>query len=490
MRLLTLLAPFFEVLPQSDDPEIKGLTNDSRQVVPGDLFIAYPGAVTDGRQYIEQVIEAGAIAIVYEPFGYALPAEYATTVPFIALPNLNTYLSSIASRFYNFPSKKLYVTGVTGTNGKTTIAYQLAQAYQLLGRKASYVGTLGYGEVQSLKPMANTTPDALCLQSLLQHNVASDIPYCCMEVSSHALSLGRVDDIHFTQAIYTNLSLDHLDFHQTMDAYAWAKALLFSKPTLQAAIINQDDSYHELMEKQVPSTCRTLLYGLTQRADVQAISWAFSLSGSTVEVASPWGQHTLHLQSLGRFNIYNALAVFTSLMVSGVDSVEAIVEVMSQLKPSPGRMEIVAQKPCVIVDYAHTPDALENVLSTLVELKPRQLWVVFGCGGDRDKTKRPVMGRIASQFADVVVLTNDNPRTEAPEVILHEIRQGMPVDYSAHVIPSRREAIHYVLNQAGDEDIILIAGKGHEHYQIIGRETVPFSDQDVVSDYVKAHSLV
>ncbi len=483
MRLFSLLAPFLEVMPQGDDLEISGLKNDSRQVVRGDLFIAYPGAVTDGRQYIEQAIEAGAIAIVYEPQGYSPRAKDAANIPLIALSNLNEHLAAIASRFYNDPSKKLYITGVTGTNGKTTIAYQLAQAYALLGHRASYVGTLGYGEVQSLKPLLNTTPDALCLQTLLQDNVAAGIQYSCMEVSSHALSLGRVDDIDFTQAIYTNLSLDHLDFHQTMDAYALAKAALFSKPTLQAAIINQDDSHSELMQQQVPSTCRTLLYGLDDKADVRALSWTFSLSGSSVDVVSPWGKHTLHLQSLGRFNIYNSLAVFASLMVSEVASVEVVSAVMSQLKPSPGRMEIVAQKPCVIVDYAHTPDALENVLLTLVELKPRQLWVVFGCGGDRDRTKRPIMGRIASQYADAVVLTNDNPRSEEPELILQEIRQGMPIDYPAQIIPDRREAIHYALSHAGEQDIILIAGKGHEDYQIIGRQKFAFSDQDIVKNY-------
>ena len=483
MRLFTLIAPFIEVMPQGDDLEITGLKNDSRQVAPGDLFIAYPGSVTDGRQYMQQAIDAGAIAIVYEPQGYSLRADCAANIPLIALRNLNEHMAAIASRFYNYPSKKLYITGVTGTNGKTTIAYQLAQAYPLLGLRASYVGTLGYGEVQALKSLANTTPDALCLQTLLQDDVASGIEYSCMEVSSHALTLGRVDDIDFTQAIYTNLSLDHLDFHQTMDAYAMAKAALFSKPTLQAVIINQDDPHSELMQQQVPSTCLMLLYGLSDKADVQALTWAFSLSGSTVEVASPWGKHTLHLQSLGRFNIYNSLAVFASLMLSGVASVEAVSAVMGQLKPSPGRMEIVAQKPCVIVDYAHTPDALENVLLTLVELKPRQLWVVFGCGGDRDRTKRPIMGNIASQYADMVVLTNDNPRSEEPEAILREIRHGMPTEYTAHIIPDRREAIHYALSHAGEQDIVLIAGKGHENYQIIGRQKFPFSDQDVVRQY-------
>lgn len=483
MRLFTLIAPFLETLPSCDDLEITGLSNDSRQVMPGDLFLAYPGAVADGRSYMTQAMDAGAIAIVYEPNGYSKPDI--ESIPLIALPELNKHMAAIASRFYQHPSQALYVTGVTGTNGKTTIAYQLAQAYPLLGHPSAYVGTLGYGDVQALKPLANTTPDPLCLQTLLQDNRASGVDYVCMEVSSHALSLGRVDEIDFKQAIYTNLTLDHLDFHHTMEAYALAKAALFAKPTLQVAIINQDDTYSELMKSQVPSTCRTLLYGVGESADVRALSWHFSLSGSTVEVASPWGQHTLHLQSLGRFNIYNSLAVFTSLMSSSVASVEEVIAVMAALKPSPGRMEIVAQAPCVIVDYAHTPDALDNVLMTSVELKPQKLWVVFGCGGDRDRSKRPIMGRIASQYADVVILTNDNPRTEAPEAIHQDIQQGIPHHCSAHLIPDRREAIHYALCHAGEQDIVLIAGKGHEDYQIMGHQKFPFSDQDVVRQYFR-----
>lgn len=486
MKLLNLLAPFVKTLTQCGDLEVVGLTNDSRLVSPGDLFIAYPGAVTDGRQYIAQAIDAGAVAILYEPEGYSPPADCVAHVPMIALQNLNEQMARIASRFYDYPSKKLYVTGVTGTNGKTTIAYQLAQAYPLLGHRASYVGTLGCGEIQALKPLANTTPDALSLQTLLQDSVAAGIEYSCMEVSSHALSLGRVDNIDFNQAIYTNLTLDHLDFHQTMEAYAMAKASLFSKPTLQVAIINQDDPYSELMRQQVPSTCRTILYGMNEQADVRALKWTFSLLGSTVDVDSPWGRHTLHLKSLGRFNIYNSLAVFASLMASEIASVEAVVSIMSELKPSPGRMEIVAQKPCVMVDYAHTPDALENVLLTSAELMPRQLWVVFGCGGDRDPSKRPLMGGIASQYADRVVLTNDNPRTEEPEAILQAIRQGMPTDFPVDIIPDRRKAIEYALSHAGEQDIVLIAGKGHENYQIIGRQTVAFSDQDVVRQYKRA----
>lgn len=482
MKLSTLLAPFSKSILPSDDRDISGIANDSRQVQPGYLFVAYPGALSDGRQYIQQAIDAGATAVLYEPYESS-EEIIGVQVPLIALSNLNQQLASLASRFYDNPSQKLVVTGITGTNGKTTIAYQLAQAYQLLGKKSAYIGTLGYGDVLALKPLVNTTPDAICLQKIAYESVQSGIDYLCMEVSSHALSLGRVSHLDFQQAIYTNLSLDHLDFHQTMAAYATAKASLFSMPTLKTAIINVDDGYSDLMQQQVLPGCKTLLYGMGERAEVRALQWTFGLSGSQVDVVSPWGRHSLHLQSLGRFNIYNSLAVFASLMASKVASVDEIVAIMGHLKPSPGRMEIVAQHPCVIVDYAHTPDALENVLLTLRELKPRQVWVVFGCGGDRDRSKRPVMGHIASQYADVVILTNDNPRTENPEFILNAIHEGIPAGYPVQTIPDRREAIHYALTHAGQDDVILIAGKGHEDYQIIGHQKFAFSDQDVVKTF-------
>lgn len=485
MKLSTLLKSFTSVSPEYVDTEITGLQNDSRQIAPGDLFIAYPGAATDGRQYIDRAIQAGATAVLYEPQDSSLSSGSFGNTPLIALPKLSEQLAEIACAFYDNPARKLSITGVTGTNGKTTIAYQLAQAYSLLGKQAAYVGTLGQGSVHSLNVLPNTTPDALCLQRLFSQYVKEGIQQVCMEVSSHALSLGRVGCIDFNQAIYTNLSLDHLDFHQTMHDYALAKASLFARKSLQYAIINQDDDYSQLMLQHLPKNCRPLLYGLTNAADIQATHWESNLAGSVLDVKSPWGTHRLHLQSLGRFNIYNSLSVFASLMASEVASIEDVIGLMSQLKPSPGRMEIVAQNPCVIVDYAHTPDALENVLLTLVDLKPQTLWVVFGCGGDRDRSKRPLMGRIASQLADKVILTNDNPRSEDPDKILQDILKGMPDSHLIKAIPDRREAIHYALSHAGEQNVVLIAGKGHEDYQIIGSQRFAFSDQKVVRELLQ-----
>lgn len=459
--------------------EIVGLHNDSRQIKPGYLFIAYPGAASDGRLYCEQAILAGAVAVAYEPDNLPDSFFYASDVVYVAIPQLAHKLAAIASCFYDYPASSLSVTGVTGTNGKTTIAYQLAQAYNELGSRAAYIGTLGQGDVQDLQPLGNTTPDALCLQQLFHKYKQQDIKHVCMEVSSHALAQQRVASIDFTQAIYTNLTHDHLDYHVTMQAYAQAKALLFAMPTLTLAVINHDDPYGSLMSANVHSACQKLTYGLNEGADVRALNIQVTMTGSRFDVSSPWGLHSMYVKALGAFNIYNSLAIFSSLLAQGYDACD-VVNVMAKLNASPGRMELVGQEPCIIVDYAHTPDALENVLSTLTHLKKGRLWVVFGCGGDRDRTKRPMMGSIASQYADVVIITSDNPRTEDPASIIEEIAAGVIGATDVLKILDRKQAIEQALRMADKQDIILIAGKGHEAYQQIGNKRFDFSDQAVV----------
>jgi len=477
MKLTALLEAWGPaVIP---DGNITGLHNDSRQIRPGDLFFAYPGAVADGRLCIQQAVNAGAAAVVYEP--EALPALCALPnhIPCIPVPGLSHKLAAIASRFYDNPSHALSITGVTGTNGKTTIAWQLAQAYDLLGDKAAYLGTLGQGRVHALQPLANTTPDALNLQYLLHNYQKSGLQHVCMEVSSHALSQKRVENIDFNQAIYTNLSHEHLDYHHTMSAYAKAKAALFAINTLESAVINHDDKYADLMASHLSPTCQKLTYGLRTGGDVRALNWQCHMTGSQFEVASPWGKHQVHINTLGAFNVYNSLAIFTSLMAQDFSATD-VVQVMAKLQAVPGRMEVVSQEPCVIVDYAHTPDALENVLAALVQLKQGRLGVVFGCGGDRDKAKRPMMGRIASEYADFAIITSDNPRTEDPAQIMDEIAQGLSPGFNALKIIDREQAIQESLNLAEKQDIILIAGKGHEAYQQIGQQRIDFSDQEVV----------
>lgn len=477
MKFAELLRPWIEV--DVPDCEILGLHNDSRQIKAGFLFIAYPGAATDGRFFIQQALSAGAIALVYEPDNWPSKCQLPSEIPCVALPGLAMKLAGLASRFYGEPTKKLAVTGVTGTNGKTTIAYQLAQAHALLGENSAYIGTIGQGDVKALEPLVNTTPDALYLQQLLHSYEQHSIKQVCMEVSSHALCQKRVDSIDFQQAIFTNLSHEHLDYHQTMEAYAAAKAILFANPSLKWAIVNQDDIYSKLMLEAVPNSCQIISYGVHEDADVRATHWDVSLTGTRIEVSSPWGQHQLVINALGFFNVYNALAVFSSLLACGYPA-EKLVPLMAKLQAAPGRMEIVTQEPYAIVDYAHSPDALENVLTTLQKVKKGRILVVFGCGGDRDKTKRPKMGKIASEYADITIITSDNPRTEDPLAIIDSIESGISTKTNLYKIADREQAIAKALSLADKDDIILVAGKGHEDYQQIGKVRHVFSDQAVI----------
>lgn len=463
---------------------ITGIQNDSRQIQPGDLFVAYPGAAADGRLFIEKAVSSGAAAVVYEPLHFPEQIVLPASVPCISIPELSAQLAFIAKEFYGNPGESLTITGVTGTNGKTTIAYQLAQAHHLLGQGAAYIGTIGQGNVNALKLLDNTTPDSLCLQKLLHQYKEEHLKQVCMEVSSHALAQHRVDAVAFQQAIFTNLTLDHLDYHHNMENYAAAKALLFAEESLQWAIINHDDEYQQVMTAAVKPHVKKLTYGMQPECDVRVLDWHMDISGTKIEVSSPWGQHHLRIKALGAFNIYNSLAVFSSLLASGYDP-EKVVDVMAQLKAAPGRLEIVASAPYVLVDYAHTPDALENALITLGQLKEGRLWVVFGCGGDRDKSKRPIMGKIACTHADQIVITSDNPRTEDPQTIVDEITKGVSSTAPVIQLVNREEAIRFALDNADQNDIILIAGKGHEAYQQIGTVKHAFSDQDVVKKFLK-----
>jgi UDP-N-acetylmuramoyl-L-alanyl-D-glutamate--2,6-diaminopimelate ligase len=483
MKLQKILEPWIKT--SVPDLEIKGLHNDSRKLKPGFLFLAYPGHFSDGRLYIERAMQAGAVAMVYEPEN--VPNDWNIPEKLIAFPmsGLAQKMASLAAQFYEYPGKKIPITGITGTNGKTTIAFQLAQAHELLSTPASYIGTLGEGKPFDLNALSNTTPDGLCLQGLLHRYKNEGTKQVCMEVSSHALVEHRVDCVDFTQAIFTNLTHEHMDFHHTMEAYARAKAMLFQYPSLQYAIINQDDTYANFISKHV--RCESITYGVKNNAQIKALNWNISLKGTEIELDSPWGRQTLKIQALGFFNIYNALAVYTSLMLHGY-SVQDVLEIMYKIKPAPGRMEVVYQNPYVLVDYAHTPDALENVLNTLTEIKTQKIITVFGCGGGRDTSKRPMMGKIAEKYSDIAIMTSDNPRQEDPLQILTDIEKGM-IDKSKMLkISDRKEAIAKALSIASPEDIIVIAGKGHESYQQIGEVKYPFSDQKVVLELVNSRT--
>lgn len=486
MQLSKLLAPWIK----TDIPnvEILGLNNDSRKVVCGDLFFAYKGACADGRDYIEKAINAGATAILVEPSNFIVKKNFSRKVPIIAIDNIQDKLADIAFRFYNNPTRDIRIIGVTGTNGKTTIAYQLAYAYKLLGINSAYIGTLGAGVVDNLRKLVNTTPDALCLQKLFSDYKKSQIDLVSMEVSSHALSLGRVKNIDFTQAIYTNLSHEHLDFHKNMQSYAEAKANLFRFRSIRTAIINQDDPYASIMLLACHDNCKKVTYGFSAGCDYQAISCSYSLSGSEFTVKSGQSLRKLNIQSIGEFNVYNSLAIYLSLLYSGYSADEAAL-ILSQIPATVGRMEVVATEPYVFVDYSHTPDALKNALNSIIYIRkvnnlPGKIWVVFGCGGDRDTSKRSIMGRIASELADFVILTSDNPRTEDPDKIIADIEYGTLANSNVLKITDRKEAITRALQDANKLDIILIAGKGHEEYQILGDKIIDFSDKKIVKDLI------
>lgn len=478
MKLAQWLSPWSVEI--SRDVEINDIQNDSRQINAGDAFIAYPGEASDGRDYIEKAIEKGASVILYEPdHGYPFPA--ATDVVMIPFPQLKAKLGKLAEAFY-FPNGKpsIDITGVTGTNGKTSIAFQLAQAHRLLGKKSAYIGTIGQGSDLALKSLSNTTPDALLLQKLLADYQNQGVEQLIMEVSSHALSQGRVDELEFKQAVFTNLSHEHLDYHGTMESYAEAKAKLFGWEGLKSAILNADDEYSSIMASACNERCELFYYGLNKAADVYAMDWHMDDQGTHLELKSPWGQQALQLKTLGRFNLYNALAVFTTLMSSGDYLLTDVLAMMPQLASAPGRMEIISYSPLIIVDYAHTPDALAQVLSTAKSICKGNLWAVFGCGGNRDKGKRPLMGQYASEFADKIIITSDNPRFESPMAIIEEIAAAVDPSKCVALEEDRKKAIQQAIEGSDSNDIIIIAGKGHEDYQEINGQRRHFSDQETV----------
>jgi UDP-N-acetylmuramyl-tripeptide synthetase len=453
------------------------VTADSRQVVPGALFLAYPGVHSDGRRYIGQAVAAGASAVLWESQGFAWDA--AIKVANLGVSQLKNQVAEIAAEFYQYPSRKLDVIGVTGTNGKTSVSQWIAQAMQALGEKTAVIGTIGSGFADvsgnGLVETNNTTPDAILLQKMLADYASQGAVAVAMEVSSHGLDQGRVNAIEFDFAVFTNLTRDHLDYHQTMDAYASAKRKLFDWPSLRTAVVNVDDDFGKEMAESLRVSSKSIVtYGLVQ-GDVRADKLTLSANGISMKVITPQGVAVLSAPVLGRFNAYNLLAVLATLLARQVPLGDAI-SAIAQIKPVDGRMQQFGgkDKPLVVVDYAHTPDALENVLVSLREQTQGKLICVFGCGGDRDAGKRPLMGSIAEKYAHHVVVTSDNPRNENPALIIEQIVNGMTVLPS--IAPDRAVAIQQAIKFANKDDVVLLAGKGHEEYQEIGGLRTPFSD--------------
>jgi UDP-N-acetylmuramoyl-L-alanyl-D-glutamate--2,6-diaminopimelate ligase len=457
------------------DPLIRELTLDSRNVRPGDLFLAVPGLKVDGRDHITDAIAHGAAAVAYEVQGATvLPL---TDIPLIPVKGLIAQLSEIAGRFYGEPSRQMHLLGVTGTNGKTSVTQLVAQAMDLLGQHCGLIGTLGTGFYGSLKSGRLTTPDPIAVQSTLSDLRKAGARAVAMEVSSHALEQGRVAALAFDVAVLTNLSRDHLDYHGTMQAYADAKARLFAWPSLKCRVLNLDDELgRELAGREQES--RLITYSLKDSAATLYCREAqFDDSGVRATLVTAQGERNLRSGLLGRFNLSNVLAAVGALL--GMDyPLDDILKVMPLLEGPVGRMQRLGggKRPLVVVDYAHTPDALDQVLQALRPHAKGQLVCLFGCGGDRDSGKRPLMAAVAERLADRVVVTDDNPRSEEPLKIFDDIRVGFDRPEQVPFVAGRGPAIAQAIAAAGVDDVIVLAGKGHEDYQEIHGQRLPFSD--------------
>jgi len=450
----------------SEGAMIASLAADSRHCAPGVAFFAYPGEKADGRSHIGAAIDRGAAAVLWEQEGFAWRDSW--RVPNAPVVGLRQEAGRLAHEFYGQPSGAVWTCGITGTNGKTSCSHWLAALLGEQGVKTGVIGTLGAGFPGALSGGLNTTPDALEVHRLLKAMRDDGARAAAMEVSSHGLVQGRVNGVHFACALFTNLSHDHLDYHGSMQAYAEAKARLFEVPGLGSAVLNVDDEVGARIAAR--SRVRTITYGFSSKADLRAAS----VHGSTVEIESAWGRAEATISAVGRFNVANALGVLGCLIAYGIGFREGV-HLLARLPAVPGRMERVGDAPLVVVDYAHTPDALEKVLTALrpvAEQRGGRLAVVFGAGGDRDPTKRPVMGSVARRLADRALVTSDNPRSEDPLAIIRQIG----LDESE---PDRARAIEKAVREAAPRDVVLIAGKGHESYQEIAGRRLPFSDREV-----------
>lgn len=474
------------VLPSVLDCRVYGIALDSRKVKKGDLFIALKGFSSSARAYIPQAVENGAAAVLVESEqGDVRVCEDGDSVE-LFIPNLKSYVGEIASRFFGAPSKHMKVVGVTGTNGKTTVSQYLAQVLSGLGDKTGVIGTLGYGLLEELEVATHTTPDVIKVHQILANLKGRGASIAAMEVSSHGLDQGRVDEVHFTGAVFTNLTRDHLDYHETMSAYGNAKKALFKKPGLSFAVINFDDEYgHELVSALSEKT-KVLSYGISEPADISVDRVQYTKKGISAELTGPWGAATLSCQLMGAFNLSNVMAVMGVAYSMGYD-INEICQAISELTPVTGRMQVysVDGQPSVVVDYAHTPDALKNALDAIRQHCKGRVSCVFGCGGDRDTGKRPQMAAVAEALSDYVVVTDDNPRGENPEDIVADIVAGLKEDASVRVIHDRQTAIEDTIARATVDDMVLIAGKGHEDYQEIAGKRLAYSDIAVVEAYLR-----
>ncbi|MGI6096740.1 MAG: UDP-N-acetylmuramoyl-L-alanyl-D-glutamate--2,6-diaminopimelate ligase [Dethiobacteria bacterium] len=460
-----------------EQTEITTIAYDSRKVIPGSLFICLKGAKYDGHLFAADAVAAGAAAVVGE-------RELSLPVPQVLVKNPRRALSRLAAAFYRYPSRRLRLTGVTGTNGKTTTTHLLYAINERYQRKAALLGTNGVKLEGRYRELKLTTPEAADLQQIIYELLKAGVGHLAMEVSSIALVQHRVDDCEFDTVVFTNLTHDHLDFHGSMEAYLEAKALLLEKmqgkKTGKRVVINADDPFFFRLLPRCKYPVYT--YALEQDADFQALEVKSDQEGTSFILSTPEGKIDVRLNIRGRFNIYNALAAASAAYAEGVP-LAMIAAGLEAVRSIPGRLERLDYKQDyqIFLDFAHTPDSLENVLRTLAAYKPKRLITVFGCPGNRDKEKRPIMGRIAEQLSDIVIITSDNPADEDPLAIIEEIKSGMKTE--PLVIPERKSAVNKALSLARAGDIILLAGKGHETYQLVGDKLLPYSEREVIAEF-------
>jgi UDP-N-acetylmuramoyl-L-alanyl-D-glutamate--2,6-diaminopimelate ligase len=479
-RVSELLAGIAAPSANDDDVVVRGLTLDSRKVRAGDAFIALQGTVTHGFTFAPTVWAHGASVIFAEAPAPAVLKDDQDK-PVIWIEHLRNQVGEIAARFFGRPSAALHMIGVTGTNGKTSIVQLLASALALLGQRTATIGTLGSGLVGAIKAGERTTPDAVTLQALLAEFRDTGATHIAMEVSSHAIDQGRVNAVDFEVAVFTNLTRDHLDYHGTMQAYGAAKAELFAWPQLRSAVINTDDAFGRELVAGLNANTSCMRYAIDDAsAEIRAGDLRSSGAGLEFALTTPWGTDTVSSPLLGRFNVYNLLAVAACLGTLGFTFTQ-IHAALTQLQPVAGRMNRLGgdSAPLVVIDYAHTPDALEQALTSLRGHCAGRLICVFGCGGERDQGKRPQMGAIAERLADSVIVTDDNPRGEDGDIIVTQIMRGFANPAIVRVERDRAVAIGLALNEARAGDVVLIAGKGHEPYQEIRGVKQPFDDLEV-----------
>ncbi len=458
--------------------EISGLELDSRNIKNQNLFVALKGCDNDGADFIPSAIKMGAAAVVSDS---DVATKYSEQVPVLVIEDLRQRLGSMANLAFVEPSKNLHLIGITGTNGKTSVAQFVAQLYQNLIGKSAFIGTTGQGLWGSFEKTDNTTPDILSLNKALRDFVNSNAKACAMEVSSHGLDQGRVDSLLFKTAVFTNLSRDHLDYHKTMEAYALAKSKLFEFGSLTNRVINIDDTLGaKLAQKYENSNGLITVSSLDKSADLYLSNIGFSSEGIRFDICYQGQSIRFDAPLYGRFNVFNISLAIGVMLAEGIDLID-LVEPVRNIQPVTGRMQpfLGDQKPVLIVDYAHTPDALEKALTACRDHVSGKLWCVFGCGGDRDAGKRPEMAKIAEDNSQVVVVTDDNPRSESSALIIEDIMQGFKLPESVVAIPDREQAIRYAFSQAANDDVILVAGKGHEEYQIIGDQKIHYSDLEI-----------